>query len=211
MTSFAQAFNNISDKFHVRYLKKKHSKMQLEVPELTLINNTIKDIVPANILVFGMGFDTAYWLEFNQGGKTIFLENDEEWFNEIVYRNPKADAYKVDYPNDITQWESLLEKPSDLKMNLPEEVMNIEWDVIFVDAPQGWKHEASLPGRMSSIYMASQLVKEDGFIFVHDVEREVEKAYAEKYLGSDNLVSYVNGRARLNVYQLTKTPALQSA
>jgi hypothetical protein len=53
---------------------------------------------------------------------------------------------------------------------------------------------------MSSIYEAARLVAPGGVVFVHDVEREVENAYVERYLGEATCVVDVRGRAVLRGY-----------
>jgi hypothetical protein len=54
---------------------------------------------------------------------------------------------------------------------------------------------------MSSIYEASRLVKEKGYVFVHDAERIVEKTYSQHFLGKDNFREKVRGRAMLRIYR----------
>jgi hypothetical protein len=54
---------------------------------------------------------------------------------------------------------------------------------------------------MKSIYMASKLVAPNGFVFVHDCDREVERRYATAYLGSERLFLRVEGRALLQGYE----------
>lgn len=67
---------------------------------------------------------------------------------------------------------------------LPDEVYNIKWDLIMVDAPTGYYEQA--PGRMTAIYTAGMMArnKEDGEtdVFVHDVNREVEDRFSKAYL-----------------------------
>jgi glucuronoxylan 4-O-methyltransferase len=83
---------------------------------------------------------------------------------------------------DDEDWiERVLELPSELEMELPSSVRDRDWDVILVDAPSGYHPEH--PGRMQSIYMAAELAEEGTDIFVHDINRAVEKAYSNKFLG----------------------------
>lgn len=67
---------------------------------------------------------------------------------------------------------------------LPEEVYDRDWDVIMIDAPRGYFAEA--PGRMGVIYSAAMMArgrKKSGVthVFLHDVDREVEKLYAKEF------------------------------
>ena len=66
----------------------------------------------------------------------------------------------------------------------PNEVYDVEWDLIMVDAPTGYHDEA--PGRMSAIYTAGLMARnrEDGEtdVFVHDVDRVVEDKFSKAFL-----------------------------
>ncbi|KAL6983916.1 phosphoacetylglucosamine mutase [Sarracenia purpurea var. burkii] len=77
---------------------------------------------------------------------------------------------------------------------LPDEVYDTEWDLIMIDAPRGYFAEA--PGRMGAIYSAAVLArsrKRSGVthVFLHDVDRRVEKTYAEEFLCKKYLVKGV--------------------
>ena len=58
-----------------------------------------------------------------------------------------------------------------------------------------------MPGRMQSIYMASKLARENGNtdVFVHDCDRQIENAYANRFLGQENLACEVE---RLRHYRI---------
>jgi len=78
--------------------------------------------------------------------------------------------------------------------NLPDEVYEREWDLIMIDAPRGYFPEA--PGRMGAIFSAAVMArnrKGSGatHVFLHDVDRKVEKMYAEEFLCRKNLVKAV--------------------
>ena len=47
------------------------------------IYNCIKSKMGSNVLVFGVGSDSNLWYGTNHYGKTVFLEDNEEWFNKI--------------------------------------------------------------------------------------------------------------------------------
>lgn len=68
---------------------------------------------------------------------------------------------------------------------LPDEVYEKEWDMIMIDAPRGYFAEA--PGRMAAIYSATVMArnrKKPGVthVFLHDVNRKVERSYANEFL-----------------------------
>ncbi len=193
------------------YFKNKilYPKIQLKYKEVALIGKTLAmHSRKANFLVFGAGNDTSMWVELNKSGRTVFIEDDEKWVNKVRKMFPHAEIYAVNYMSKIDNWKSLLNSAGDLKLNLPQDLENINWDVILVDAPCGnWDPSASesdfIPaGRMSSIYSSSKLIKKGGDVFVHDNEREVERAYSTKYLGNNNLVQEVKGRGLLSHYKL---------
>ncbi|CAL4988202.1 unnamed protein product [Urochloa decumbens] len=69
--------------------------------------------------------------------------------------------------------------------NLPPEVYETEWDMIMIDAPKGYF--AAAPGRMAAIWTAAAMARSrrgegDTDVFLHDVDRRVEKAFAEEFL-----------------------------
>jgi glucuronoxylan 4-O-methyltransferase len=181
--------------------KLKHRGSQLWIKELMLIAKAIRHYPRCRLLVFGLGWDTLLWTDVNKNGRTFFLEDNKCWFEKITQLAPHAEAYLIDYPHNITQWKTLLDKPRELELKLPGEVTRTSWDVIVVDAPAGHRVVEEEAGRMSSIYMASKLIKKGGAVFVHDCTRALERAYAERYLGEENFICEIKGRALLRQYR----------
>jgi glucuronoxylan 4-O-methyltransferase len=179
----------------IYFIKDKYG-IQLESEQLLLIAGVLRK-KPCNFLVFGVGNDTKFWREINKKGRTVFIEDNKDWFQKIKKICPAMEAYLVNYPTKITQWKLLLNKPRKLELNLPKQIADIKWDVILVDAPCGAyeyflkEYGIEPPGRMVSIYMASKLIKKDGHVFVHDCHREVERVYSDRYLLKENLVKEV--------------------
>ena len=66
-----------------------------------------------------------------------------------------------------------------LEMDLPQQVLDTTWDVIFVDGPPGNKKRSH--GRMQSIYTAYKLANKNTEIFVHDCNRPVEDTYTKHF------------------------------
>jgi len=129
-----------------------------------------------NFLVFGTGHDSDLWRFCNRNGRTIFLENNSDWITNY------EDTFLVEYSTVRTQAKKLLRefskgKEDNLKMNLPKEIHQIDWDVIFVDSPEG--HSRNNPGRMQSIYTAKELSKNKTEVFIHDCNRFVEDRYSK--------------------------------
>lgn len=158
-------------------------KIQLEPKQLYSIVKAIGD--GCCLLIFGLGNDTPFWLRVNKNGTTVFIEDNKLWVEKVKRMYPKVKYLFVKYNTKITQYRKLLNKTEKLNLKLSDEIRNIKWNVILVDAPQGFKNEH--PGRMKSIYEASILTCKGGHVFVHDCHRDVEKVYADKYLLASNL------------------------
>ena len=192
---------HLKDLTRVNKLRRAHEGIQLKPAEIIQIIHAIESFETCNMLVFGLGNDSPFWCEANRQGRTVFLEDFQPWFNKITGKYPDIEAYPISYPCNITQWKELLDQPEHLAMNLPAEVSGSKWDVILVDGPRGHKYSEEIPGRMSSIYEASRLVGNKGYVFVHDAQRTVENAYSRHFLGQQHFVEKVRGRALLLIYR----------
>lgn len=192
---------HLSDLFRVLKLRKKHRGIQLKPAELIKIYRAIRRYEACRMLVFGLGNDSPFWCGANRQGRTVFLEDFHPWYEKITTKFPDIEAYKVSYPGNITRWKELLEQPGQLSLELPEEVSGQAWDVILVDGPRSHRYSEEIPGRMSSIYTASTLVGKNGYVFVHDAQRTVEKTFAQHYLGKQHFVEKVRGRSLLLIYR----------
>ena len=161
--------------------------------ELRLVVRQLKLQVPCDLLIFGVGFDSGLWTMLNRGGTTVFIEDNVKWADRVQLHYPEITVHIMDYNTVRSQWRELIDSPTLLELGLPEQVTDREWDVVIVDGPSGW--EQGSPGRMKSIALARKLVRAKGHVFVHDCDREVERAYCDHYLGASSLVS-VAGRMR---------------
>ena len=140
-----------------------------------------------NFLIFGTGHDSKYWRDVNSGGLNLFLEHDPKWVLEET-----QDVRLVKYTCNIKNYQQLLEEYrngqySNLEFEVPQEVYNHNWDVIFVDGPNGNKKNSI--GRMQSIYMANKLATPDTHIFVHDCNRTVEDTYTREFFNIETQLS----------------------
>lgn len=182
----------------------KNNNVCLFKHEIEVIEDAIRAVPNCKFLVFGVGFDSELWITINIGGETVFIEDNSFWYNKIKYLRPDIKIFLVEYPQRIQEWKTLLDKPDQLRISLPSDIMMKKWDVIFVDGPLGnYGYDSNLyskknqpPGRMYSIYMSSQLAKEGGHILVHDCCREIENVYSNKFLKKDNLILEVTGGYR---------------
>ncbi|KAL4570109.1 hypothetical protein LXL04_025760 [Taraxacum kok-saghyz] len=172
--------------------------------EISISFNVLKSISPCNFLVFGLGHDSLMWASFNPGGVTLFLEEDQKWVHTVLKDAPDLKAVTVKYRTQLSEADELMRTyrsepecsptKSYIRGNtrcrlaltgLPNVVYDKEWDIIMIDAPRGYFAEA--PGRMAAIYSAAVMArnrKKPGVthVFLHDVDRKVEKAYAVEFL-----------------------------
>ncbi|CAN1154019.1 Probable methyltransferase At1g27930 [Linum perenne] len=203
---------------------------QQTLAEISVSSAVLRSLGPCRFLVFGLGYDSLMWTSLNPRGTTLFLEEDPRWVHSILRQFPTLRARIVRYATRLGQADRLLStyksEPSclfpqaaSLRRNtrcklalsaLPEEVYENDWDVIMIDAPRGYFPEA--PGRMTAIYTAAVMARGrsgEGVtttnVFLHDVNRRVEKMYADEFLCRKYLVKAVG---RLWHFQI---PASSSA
>ena len=161
--------------------------------EYLYIAHLIRGFRPGNVLVFGTGYDSAYWIEINHGGQTYFLEDNLQWINFTKNECPDANVIPVKYPTKRKQWRKLIHLPEKLLMNLPDSIVKMNWDLIFVDAPKGSNRKT--PGRMQSIYSASQLNYKH--FLLHDCNRTVEQVYFQEFVGKpDHIIGKLFHKAK---------------
>eukprot|EP00823_Brevimastigomonas_motovehiculus_P002725 TRINITY_DN163_c0_g1_i1.p1 TRINITY_DN163_c0_g1~~TRINITY_DN163_c0_g1_i1.p1 ORF type:complete len:281 (+),score=53.51 TRINITY_DN163_c0_g1_i1:72-914(+) len=165
-----------------------------------------------NVLIFGLGRDTPFYLMANDRGRTIFIENDAEW----IARTPlpdvvqsRASVVQYTYQTQLKDSMNLLNDPNRheklFMSSLPKDILlSTDWDVIIVDAPFGMETALmDAPGRMMSIYTASLLAHQGRprtvHVFVHDYDRVVERTYADRLLQLHNRVSVVDRLAHFRI------------
>ena len=174
---------------------------QLSFREYTYLAGEMQRYTPCNVLIFGLGNDSTIWHQINTQGKTIFLEHNQEWYERILSNHPHLNSYFIHYHTVLSDWQHLLHQDeTNLSIELPPEVMQTQWDIIFVDAPEGYA--STKPGRMQSIYMASVLGQKGlSHVFVHDCDRPVEKACCSRFLADAKLVRSIE---KLRHYKFEK-------
>ncbi|KAF8656040.1 hypothetical protein HU200_060833 [Digitaria exilis] len=178
--------------------------------EIALSLAVLRRRAPLRLLVFGLGRDSSLWHALNPGGATVFLEEDPAWYRVVRAQSPSLRAHLVAYRTRLDQADRLLatyrnhpaclpgsgENATHLRVrgnwacplalhNLPPEVYETEWDMVMIDAPKGYF--AAAPGRMAAIWTAAAMARArrgegDTDVFLHDVDRKVEKAFAEEFL-----------------------------
>ncbi|XP_062182080.1 arabinogalactan O-methyltransferase 2-like, partial [Phragmites australis] len=178
--------------------------------EIALSLAVLRRRAPLRLLVFGLGRDSRLWHALNPGGATVFLEEDPAWYRVVRAQSPFLRAHLVAYRTRLEHADRLLatykKHPACLPgadganatvrvrgnsvcplalHNLPPEVYETEWDMIMVDAPKGYF--AAAPGRMAAIWTAAAMARArrgegDTDVFLHDVNRRVERVFAQEFL-----------------------------
>ncbi|XP_051144755.1 protein IRX15-LIKE-like [Andrographis paniculata] len=172
---------------------------------------------PCNLLVFGLTHETLLWHALNHhrgggggGGRTVFVGENSYQISKMEEVQPWIEAYDVQFATKVRELPELMDhyrrearkecRPvqnllfSDCRLainDLPNHVYDLAWDVILVDGPPGYAAEA--PGRMAAIFTAGVLARtrraaRGTHVFVHQIEREVEKVCSQEFLCPQNLV-----------------------
>ncbi|ESQ54825.1 hypothetical protein EUTSA_v10027469mg [Eutrema salsugineum] len=189
------------------------SQRALTEKELKLLSDTVTRRSPCNVLVFGFAPQFLMLSLINTRGITVILEDEPAKImtskDEVNPNNTRIYSLKYHHMEVKNAYKLLRharanpacapnmnnQVSSDCKLklrDLPQEVHDIEWDVIVVDGPRGDDLEA--PGRMGSIYTAAVLARKGRSnsttdVFVHDVHRTVEKWLSWEFLCQENQVS----------------------
>ncbi|XP_010905172.2 arabinogalactan O-methyltransferase 1-like [Elaeis guineensis] len=193
---------------HVSHIMKPYARPPediLSLKEHQLLKNFITHKAPCNLLFFGLKPQFLDLAIFNTEGTTIFLEDD---FEKLRTRKLKGmQVYVVKYHKKASEAYELLKHArtnpactpqegllhgSHCKLaltGLPGIVCKRKWDVVVIDGPRGDRPEA--PGRMEAIYTAAMIARAGNTtdVFVHDIDRMIEKWYSWEFLCHENLVS----------------------
>ncbi|CAL9122690.1 unnamed protein product [Musa textilis] len=194
----------------VHYAVASNYTWKMEEDDLRAIAGALRRRGPCNLLVFGIGHETPLWRALNQGGRTVFVDENEYYVAHMEARNPGLEAYDVAYTTKVREMPELLAESrrqrrgecrpvqnllfSDCRLainDLPNQLYDVAWDVILIDGPKG--HEAAAPGRMSAIFTAAVMARYRGRghvdVLVHDYDRAVERLCSAEFLCSENLVA----------------------
>lgn len=130
---------------------------------------------PCRLFIVGAGHDTEMYVRANSRGRTLVVESDGRWLEEINKLGCETALVTYD-----TQLKAPPLDPCSIPKGIPPSVLEEPWDVIIIDGPEGWYPAA--PGRQQSIFLAANLAKAGTLVFLHDYERPLETAFASKYL-----------------------------
>ncbi|XP_024397766.1 glucuronoxylan 4-O-methyltransferase 1 [Physcomitrium patens] len=197
--------------------------------EIAMTLGVLLQRAPCNFLVFGMWYDSLLWATFNYGGRTVFLDESQEWIDRMRVKHPELEIYKVKYSTTLQDASDLLQKAREtistkcrpyqpietsecaLAMSqLPIEILSVQWDVIMIDGPRSYPKYSNFPGRMSPIFTSAvvahtRTASEYTDIFLHDVSRPLEKQFSEEFLCATNLVKSIGDLWHFQVYPGRKT------
>jgi len=195
-------------------LVSKYGRGLMSHVQYTEIAKELEPHCPCNLLVFGLGDDSHLWQNLNINGVTVFLEDDQSWIDKILNKSTEDCSYfestneltvhHINYKTKIQDYHQInlgvrddsFFDEEEIKIDLPSEVTDVLWDFIIVDGPLGHQPPRPYngPGRMSSIFSAYSLIKEDGIIVIDDYNRGIEKTYSDHYFGKENLFKMVEGK-----------------
>ena len=186
-----------TDQFdYVKYIKsmKKMGHGLMSVCQYMNISKELAEAVPCNLLVFGLGQDSYLWDGINENGRTIFLEDDDEWIGQV--NNGALNVYKVEYSTRVEDYQEIGFDETRLTLDLPEEVIETEWDFVIVDGPLGHQPPRPYrgPGRMSSIFIAYKLLRRGGVAIVDDMGRPIEREFAYHFFGEKQLKTLIENK-----------------
>ncbi len=155
-------------------------------PKIQILREQILEVLDAmdtfaapKVLIWGVGYDSKLWCNENENGTTIFIEDVAEWA-ELAREQMDCRVVMVEYDTFVRDANALIDQPERLTLELPEDIQAMRFDVIVVDAPQGFSDDK--PGRMKPIYMSSLLSHEGSHVFVDDFNRKIERSYSTRYL-----------------------------
>lgn len=140
----------------------------------------------ANVLLFGCAADAPLWVRANPTGLTTVLDHAVDKGIACRRRLESLSANvrheSVVYRTKLRDWQRLrslgtAELKTALSMSLSEHVRSTTWCAIVVDAPEAYNDET--PGRMQSLFAASELMSDGTHVLVHDWNRAAERSFAE--------------------------------
>ena len=212
ISSMRKAILHLTENYKKEENCKTCNNVQQKLSERTITANILDTKGPCNFLIFGVGFDSIMWTAMNPG-RTVFLEDDELWAERVRETAPFLEIYTVNYPvrkREYPQSLERLQKQKDcnpagstggcfLMLALPQKLLDTSWDIIMVDAPNGGGGD-NPPTRQMSIFTSAILARRNkagAHILVHDVHREIEDVFSNKFLCPENLVEALERSAKL--------------
>lgn len=153
------------------------SKKQAKIMIDELVNHDCEQ----NFLVFGTGYDSPMWEAANYKGLTTFVEDIPAWAVRVFPWLTCSPILLAKYKTEAKEYKSQMYQTEWLLEDLPGLLRDTKgmWDMVLVDGPIGKAH-----GRVQSMVWAKYLVKPDGKIYVHDVNRVAENETSQYFFGT---------------------------
>ncbi|KAJ3207962.1 hypothetical protein HK099_000163, partial [Clydaea vesicula] len=141
----------------------------------------------------------------NKYGKTNFFENQEnlilkyteQVFEYLPKESSEVNLIPVQYFGKVSQQMEFFSKP--WLLDVPDIVKNDCYDVVLIDGPSGFLPDD--PGRMEAAYFSVETAKrcilenklDSVYIFLHDVERDLERTIIDRFFWEGELSVKVEG------------------
>ncbi|XP_073158179.1 protein IRX15-LIKE [Henckelia pumila] len=198
----------------VHYSSNSNNTHRMSYTDMNQISEALRQCSqPCNFLVFGLTHETLLWNALNHNGRTVFIDENRYYAAHIEEKYPEVEAYDVQYSTKLSEMPELIatikEKAhnecrpvqnllfSECKLglnDLPNQLYEVDWDIILVDGPRGYWPEA--PGRMAAIFTAAVLARSKDassrnpktHIFVHHFNMKVDRITSDEFLCRENLV-----------------------
>ncbi|KAH6796839.1 IRREGULAR XYLEM protein [Perilla frutescens var. hirtella] len=197
----------------IHYASNSNSSDHMSYTDIKHISDALRQCSqPCNVLVFGLTAESLLWRALNHNGRTVFIDENRYYAAYIEEKYPEIEAYDVQYATRLSEMpeliaavkeqvrnecrpvQNLLFSECKLGLNdLPNQLYEVEWDVILVDGPRGYWPEA--PGRMAAIFTTAVLARSKRaggnpktHVFVHDFNMKVDRITSDEFLCRENLV-----------------------
>jgi len=151
----------------------------------------------ANVLVFGAGHDTPYWVALNSAGRTMVVE-DDALRAEKIRRKVKSDVL-VSHRYPTTVLETAMPDPKVLAGYPPPPGMTeTSWDIILIDGPAGYTPDS--PGRALPIYWAYKYSNARTHIFVDDYDRPLERTHCDFFFAKEGRTTVLPSHGEVRMF-----------
>lgn len=144
----------------------------MKFKEIDLMLEVLRNRQPMRVLEYGCGFSTMYFPQFlPKGAEWVSIEHDREWFeimrreiegyNKVSLNFVAADSDDYKHQGDYSVFKSYVDFPLQLE----------PFDMVLVDGM----------AREDCIKRAGKLLKNGGFLMVHDANRKSYQPPVKEY------------------------------
>ncbi|KAH6760256.1 IRREGULAR XYLEM protein [Perilla frutescens var. frutescens] len=194
------------------YASTSNSTEKMSYSDIKQISDALRQCSQScNFLIFGLTHESLLWKALNSNGRTVFIDENRYYAAYFEEKHPEIEAYDVHYSTRLSEMPELISAVKEQVRNecrpvqnllfsecklglndLPNQLYELDWDVILVDGPRGYWPEA--PGRMAAIFTAAVLArsKKGGNpktqVFVHDFNMKEDRVTSFEFLCKENMV-----------------------